>query len=292
MAAAWRVEVPDEAFAPAEMRRSPQELGRDMRLAAAMLWYTPGTNLAQERPPFLRGREHGIDFIDLPSLRPSCLRFRSTWIELMEEVETTIRRIVNMSPLVFLVRADLLEILREGASEVVVPIAVLRELEAHGPDDMDSLGIMHAIGSSFPAMPLIGPPAPGFGYFQRQTSVLAKRHPDAPSMNLSRFQFKFRTLMSMIACFALGSWVWVAYLSPVHRWHRIIRSDNESADRWEAATRAINGQVSGLDRAEAILALYSALSDSSYRVRETAAFTLGKFQGPEARQPFPLWSRR
>src|SRR5947209_1017307 len=40
-----------------------------------------------------------------------------------------------MSPLVFLVRADLLEILREGTSEVIVPVAVLRELEAHGDDD-------------------------------------------------------------------------------------------------------------------------------------------------------------
>ena len=93
--------------------------------------------------------------------------------------------------------------------------------------------------------------------------------------------------MSMIACFALGSWVWVAYISPVHRWHRVIRSDNESADRWEAAYRAISGQVSGLDRAEAILALCSALSDSSYRVRETAAYTLGRLHGLEARTAVP-----
>src|SRR5208337_4140887 len=40
-----------------------------------------------------------------------------------------------MSPLVFLVRAGLPEMLRVGASEVVVPEPVLRELEAHGPDD-------------------------------------------------------------------------------------------------------------------------------------------------------------
>ena len=57
--------------------------------------------------------------------------------------------------------------------------------------------------------------------------------------------------------------------------------------RWEAASRAINGQVSGLDRAEAILALCSALSDSSYRVRETAAFTLGRLHGLEARTAVP-----
>ena len=106
-------------------------------------------------------------------------------------------------------------------------------------------------------------------------------------MKLSRFQFRFRTLLTMIACFAVGSWAWVTYLSPVHRWHRMIRSDNESAARWEAASRAINGQISGLDRAEVISALCSALSDSSYRVRETAAFTLGRLRGPEARPAAP-----
>ena len=106
-------------------------------------------------------------------------------------------------------------------------------------------------------------------------------------MKLSRFQFRFRTLLSMIACFAVGLWAWVTYLSPVHRWHRMIHSDNESAARWEAASRAINGKISGLDRGEAISALCSALSDSSYRVRETAAYTLGRLRGLEARTAAP-----
>jgi HEAT repeat protein len=106
-------------------------------------------------------------------------------------------------------------------------------------------------------------------------------------MKLSRCQFKFRTLLLLIACLAVGSWIWVTYLSPVHRWHRTIRSDNESAARWEAACRAINGQVTGLDRAEAILALCAALSDSSYRVRETAAYALGRLRGLEARTAAP-----
>ena len=106
-------------------------------------------------------------------------------------------------------------------------------------------------------------------------------------MNLSRFQFRSRTLLTMIACCAIGSWVWVAFFSPAHRWHRMIRSDNESAARWEAASRAIRGQIAGLDRAEATLALCLALSDSSYRVRETAASTLGGLHGPEARRAVP-----
>ena len=35
-----RIEVPDDAFKA--LHRSPQELGREIRLAAAMLWYTQG----------------------------------------------------------------------------------------------------------------------------------------------------------------------------------------------------------------------------------------------------------
>ncbi len=45
------------------------------------------------------------------------------------------RRFVNTSPLVFLALVGLLKMLREGATEVVVPEAVLLEVPAHGPDD-------------------------------------------------------------------------------------------------------------------------------------------------------------
>jgi len=45
------------------------------------------------------------------------------------------RRFVNTSPLVFLARVGLLKMLREGATEVVVPEPVLLEIQAHGPDD-------------------------------------------------------------------------------------------------------------------------------------------------------------
>jgi len=67
----------------------------------------------------------------------------------------------------------------------------------------------------------------------------------------------------------------------------MIRSDNESAARWEAASRAIKGQIPGLDRDEATSALCLALSDSSYRVRETAASTLGRLRGLEAKRAVP-----
>jgi predicted nucleic acid-binding protein len=45
------------------------------------------------------------------------------------------KRIVNTSPLVFLVRAGLLEMLRAGDHEVVVPEPVIVEIRGHGEDD-------------------------------------------------------------------------------------------------------------------------------------------------------------
>ena len=45
------------------------------------------------------------------------------------------RRFVNTSPLVFLARVGLLKMLREAATEVVVPEPVLLEIQAHGDDD-------------------------------------------------------------------------------------------------------------------------------------------------------------
>jgi predicted nucleic acid-binding protein len=45
------------------------------------------------------------------------------------------RRFVNTSPLVFLVREDLLEILRAGVDEVAVPEPVIDEIRGHGMDD-------------------------------------------------------------------------------------------------------------------------------------------------------------
>jgi predicted HTH domain antitoxin len=54
------IEVPDEAFVA--LRRSPQEFGREMRLAAAMLWYTHG-RISHEKAAFLAGLSR-LDFID------------------------------------------------------------------------------------------------------------------------------------------------------------------------------------------------------------------------------------
>lgn len=105
-----------------------------------------------------------------------------------------------------------------------------------------------------------------------------------------RIRLRLRTLLALVACLAFGLWAWVTYLSPFHRWHRTIRSDNESIARWEAARRGIAGKVSGVDRDEAIAALCTALYDESPRVRETAATTL-KDAGPSARSAVPYLVR-
>jgi len=54
------IELPDEAFAA--MHRSPRELSQEMRLAAAMLWYTQG-RISHERAAQFAGLSR-IDFID------------------------------------------------------------------------------------------------------------------------------------------------------------------------------------------------------------------------------------
>jgi len=76
------IEVPDEAFAA--LHRSPQELGREMRLAAAMVWYTQG-RISHEKAASFAGVSR-IALID--ALAAAKLpAFRVDVDELMEEVE-------------------------------------------------------------------------------------------------------------------------------------------------------------------------------------------------------------
>lgn len=42
---------------------------------------------------------------------------------------------VNASPLIFLARADLLNLLKVAGDEIVIPAAVAREIQQRGPDD-------------------------------------------------------------------------------------------------------------------------------------------------------------
>ncbi len=94
------IEVPDEAFAA--LHRSPQELGREMRLAAAMVWYTQG-RISHEKAASFAGVSR-IDLIDaLATVKLPA--FPVDVDELMEDVELahqapyhTIGRSINHLP--------------------------------------------------------------------------------------------------------------------------------------------------------------------------------------------------
>jgi predicted HTH domain antitoxin len=76
------IEVPIDAFA--DLNRSPRELGREMRLAAAMLWYTQG-RISHEKAAQFAGISR-IALID--ALAAAKLpAFHVDLDELMEEVE-------------------------------------------------------------------------------------------------------------------------------------------------------------------------------------------------------------
>lgn len=105
-------------------------------------------------------------------------------------------------------------------------------------------------------------------------------------MRRPRVQLRLRNLLVLVACSSLALWVWVEYFSPAHLWHRTIRADDASPERWEAALQGLAGKASGVSRQEAISALCLALYDPSTRVRETAARAL-KGAGTEARPAVP-----
>jgi predicted HTH domain antitoxin len=77
------IEMPDDAFAA--LHRSPRELSQEMRLAAAMLWYTQG-RISHEKAAKLAGVSR-ISFID--ALAAAKLpAFHVDVDELKEEVES------------------------------------------------------------------------------------------------------------------------------------------------------------------------------------------------------------
>ena len=130
------IELPDDAFAT--LHRSPKELSQEIRLAAAMIWYTQG-RISHEKAAEFSGVSR-ITFID--ALAAAKLpAFHVDVDELMEEVERardTIREHVSSG---VPGSGKLARILREGALEVVVPEPVIQEIHAHGPEDPTVRGI-------------------------------------------------------------------------------------------------------------------------------------------------------
>jgi predicted nucleic acid-binding protein len=82
------------------------------------------------------------------------------------------KRIVDTSPLVFLARVDLLEILREGSAEVLVPEPVVEELYGHGPDDPTVLAIRRATWLTITAAPAVPPEVAAWDLGPGESGVL------------------------------------------------------------------------------------------------------------------------
>ncbi len=98
-----------------------------------------------------------------------------------------------------------------------------------------------------------------------------------------KLKLRIRTLLGLVAAFALLLAVWAAYFDPVRSWQNAIHDDNNGLRRWEAITRAQGGRAAGIDSSTAIGSIADALSDPSVRVRQTAALSLPRF-GPDSRR--------
>jgi predicted nucleic acid-binding protein len=84
-----------------------------------------------------------------------------------------VKRIVNTSPLVFLVRADLLEIVRAEAADVVVPEPVIAELYGHGTDDPAVAAIRRVDWLVIAAAPVIPKEVAAWDLGPGESAVLA-----------------------------------------------------------------------------------------------------------------------
>jgi predicted nucleic acid-binding protein len=83
------------------------------------------------------------------------------------------RRFVNTSPLVFLVREDLLEMLRVGAGDIAVPEAVIAEIRGHGLDDPTVQAIDRASWLMVVPSPAIPPAIVAWRLGPGESAVLA-----------------------------------------------------------------------------------------------------------------------
>src|SRR5215217_4000980 len=89
---------------------------------------------------------------------------------------------------------------------------------------------------------------------------------------------RVRTILVLVAAIAILLAAWQEYGNPVRRWRRALRDDNDSMQRWEAASLGIAGKVPGIDAGTAIEELIGALGDPSFRVRQTSCFALARLE--------------
>ncbi len=120
------MDLPEEVFSA--LRRSPDEFAREMRLAAAMLWYSRGL-VSQEKGAQIAGVNRA-DFlahcrITRSTFLPSILTTSSgSWI--------VADAVVNASPRTPPGAAGLTDLLQLAGQPLLVPQAVVEEIETYG----------------------------------------------------------------------------------------------------------------------------------------------------------------
>jgi predicted nucleic acid-binding protein len=92
-----------------------------------------------------------------------------------------VKRFVNTSPLVFLVREDLLDLLRAGVDEVVVPEPVIAEIHGHGTDDPTVQAIDRVSWLTVVSGPEIPPAIAAWRLGPGESAVLALARAEADS---------------------------------------------------------------------------------------------------------------
>jgi predicted nucleic acid-binding protein len=88
------------------------------------------------------------------------------------------RRFVNTSPLVFLVRENLLAVLRVGVDDVAVPEPVIEEIHGHGMDDPTVQAIDQASWLTIVPGPVIPRAIADWRLGPGESAVLALAHGD------------------------------------------------------------------------------------------------------------------
>ncbi len=90
------------------------------------------------------------------------------------------------------------------------------------------------------------------------------------ALSFPRLRFNLRTLLVLVACCALSTWVMLFFLSPTWRFARQLQASQPATARREAAI-ALGYHIPPWERNRAIRLLVNAMNDPSPRVRECAA---------------------
>ena len=117
------IELPDDVFSAsgALRRNSPARCAS----AAAIQWYSQGL-ISQGKAAEIAGLDRTEFLYSLAQAKVDAFQISSE--ELKEEVAFDLQGVVNASPLIFLTRVGLLEVLHEAGIPVVVPDTVFTEL--------------------------------------------------------------------------------------------------------------------------------------------------------------------